>query len=85
MFSHIYAAVGDLVRHAVDHGAAGNAFGSRLDSLAKAHEFANHILGCLVKASTFKAPITKLVRKCAEVAVVDGTKVYDSIKKVANQ
>lgn len=69
-------AVENIVKLSVNCGAADSALGSRPNRLSKSQTFAQNIVDCLMKMSTFTAPITKLIRINAETAVMNEAKFY---------
>lgn len=60
--SSVYRSVKDIVKKAVNRGAANNAMSSRHHRLTESHEAAQNIVGCVMKTLTFTAPNTKLVK-----------------------
>lgn len=76
-FSPIYKVVEEIVKQVVIRRAADNTISSRLDTLMYCQELLRNIAVCLIKTFTFTAPITKLVKRDAELAIKAKTKFYD--------
>lgn len=68
----------NIAKQAVSPGAAGNAISSTLAKPTQSQELAQIIVGCLMKMPTLNAPITKLMERNAEIAVMNEESLSDS-------
>lgn len=75
----------DNVKRAVYRGVTDNGISSRLDRLTKCQVFALNIVGCPLKTPKFTAFIAKLVRRHAEVSVMNETELYDQATNVGKE
>lgn len=83
--SLICGAVNAIVKQTVNCVAADNAIRLRGDRLTEPQVFAQIITGLLTKSTTSTAPISKLVMRNAEIAVMYRAKFYDPSKKVGKE
>lgn len=70
MFSHIYGAVQEIVKHTVSHGAANKVITSTPDGPSKSPMFAQSIVVFHMKTPTFMALITKIGKRHPKIAVM---------------
>lgn len=83
--SPLYGPVEDIVEQSVDRAAGDSAIGSRLDMLTESQAFAQNIVGGLTKTAKFTAPITKLVKRHAELAVMNKAEFFDRSTNVGKE
>lgn len=60
-----------FIKPAINVVAANDAISSTFHRLTECYAFAQIIVGCLIKTSAFTAPITKLIKRRAEIAVTN--------------
>lgn len=68
----------DIAKLAVNCNAADNAISWAPDMLIEFQVFAENIVGFLLNKTTLEAPVTKLVRRHAELAVINDANFYNS-------
>lgn len=71
ILTFFFRAVEDTVKLAVNRGVANNDLCSRVDSLTHSQEFVKNDVGCLMKTLTSTAPITKPIKRYAEIAIMN--------------
>lgn len=65
VLSSMYGAVEDIVRQPVNHGAPDSTISSRSDRFTESQQFAQNVIGCVMRISTFTVTITKPIRRNA--------------------
>lgn len=72
----------DIFKQALNRVAADNDISSKLDRPTEFQAFAREIVECLIKPASLPDPFTKLVKRNAEIAVMNKSKLHDQNENV---
>lgn len=85
ILSSFYVGVVDIFKQGVNSGAVDNVISARLDNGTKSQKFVQMVGGCLMKTPAITAPITKLVKRHAEIVAMNEAKIYDPTTNEGNE